>query len=83
MIGDEPRNGGNRMVKRDRENGEEREEKIEKPNLSVGDWATVRLDPAMVPGCDFLAHRVADCEGATSERRLRRHAIHFPIWPRG
>jgi len=44
VIGDEP-NGENRMVKRKRGDKEygEREEKIEKPNLS-GDWATVRLD---------------------------------------
>jgi len=40
-----------------------RGEKIEKLNPSAGDWATGYVcRSVMVPGCDFLAHRVADCE---------------------
>jgi len=66
-----------------------RGEKIEKLNPSKGDWATGYVSRSvMVPGCDFLAHRVADCEledeageegGGGREGRGKSSSIATPV----
>lgn len=46
VIGDEPRNGKDRMANEELRDAEIKRggKKMEKPNLSVEDWAMVRLD---------------------------------------
>lgn len=63
----------------DREN-EERGVKIEKANLSVGDWATVRLDRRWSRNAIFSRIELLIAKVEHQNDRLRRDAIHFPIW---
>lgn len=54
-----------------------RREKIEKPKPFRRRLGNGTTRSVMISEYDFLAHGVADCDGATSERR---RAIHFPIF---